>query len=193
MKPRLPAHLAVVFALSPGACESGFSFDPATDYVVAGVHVWDGTGTPPSELAVVQISEGRILSIEPFFDSGDLAAQAVDTPAVLADLATDAARAGIPGKIMLGAYIVPGLINTHGHVGGTWIPGTGVEYGEYSFGELERYARFGVTTVNSLGGDRGASFALRDASWMEMRKRPRAMALTSAPHPAPASWSPARW
>ena len=192
MIPRIPTRLAVVLALCLGACESGFSFDPATDYVVAGVHVWDGTGAPPSELAVVQISEGRILSIAPMVDGADMVAEAVDTPATVADLATEAAKAGIPGKIMLGAYLIPGLINTHGHVGGTWIPGTGVEYGEYSFGELERYARFGVTTVNSLGGDRGASFALRDASWIEeaedaadddaeQRPPPRARLLVAGP------------
>ena len=52
-------------------------------------------------------------------------------------------------------------------MGGTWVPGTGVEYGQYAYGELERYARFGVTTVASLGGERGALFDLRDASWGE--------------------------
>ena len=67
----------------------------------------------------------------------------------------------------LGAYLIPGLINTHGHMGGTWSPATGVEYGEYAAAELARYARFGVTTVASLGGDREASFVLRDASWRE--------------------------
>lgn len=192
MTPRFPTSLAVVLALSPGACESGSSFDPATDFVVVGVHVWDGTGTPPSELAVVQISEGWILSVDPVFGDAAGSAEPVDTIAMLAGLLTDANDAGIDGHMVLGAYLIPGLINTHGHVGGTWIPGTGVEYGEYSFGELERYARFGVTTVNSLGGDRGASFALRDASWMEdaeetvgdaadERPQPRARLLVAGP------------
>ncbi|MDE2874690.1 MAG: amidohydrolase family protein [Gemmatimonadota bacterium] len=165
MIPRLPTRLAVVLALCLGACAPGFSFDPATDYIVAGVYVWDGTGAPPSELAVVQISEGRILSVEPVFGDAAGSADPVDTIAVLTGVLTDANNTGIDGHMVLGAYLIPGLINTHGHVGGTWIPGSGVEYGEYMFNELERYARFGVTTVNSLGGDRELSFALRDASW----------------------------
>lgn len=181
--PGLPTGLALILAICASACEPGFPFDPATDYVVVGVRVWDGTGAPPSAPSVVQVSEGRILSIEPIVDDAGLAAEAVATPAVLADIATDAAKAGIPGKIFADGYLIPGLINTHGHVGGTWIPGTGVEYGEYSFGELERYARFGVTTVNSLGGDRGASFALRDASWMENSEGPGGDAADERPPP----------
>ena len=160
---------AAAFALALGiaACQPGYRFDPATDCVFVGVHVWDGTGTPPSELAVVQIGQGRILSIDPIFGGADESAGTADTAAVLADILTESAKAGIPGTVRLGAYLIPGLINTHGHMGGTWSPATGVEYGDYAAAELARYARFGVTTVNSLGGDREASFALRDASWRE--------------------------
>ena len=164
--PVLPARLAVVLALSPGACESGFSFDPATEQVLVGVRVWDGTGAPPTGPAVVQISQGRILSVDPLFAFAGTPGGDADTTAVAHGVGTDAIEAGIlPTWVALDWYIIPGLINTHGHVGGTWTPGTGVEYGEYAFGELERYARFGVTTVASLGGERGALFALRDASW----------------------------
>ena len=158
---------AFAIALGIAACQPGYRFDPATDYVIVGVHVWDGTGTPPSELAVVQISQGRILSIDPIFDGADVSAEAVDTASVLVNILTESAKAGIPGTMRIGQYVIPGLINTHGHVGGTWNPGTGVEYGDYAAAELARYARFGVTTVASLGGDREASFALRDASWGE--------------------------
>ena len=64
-------------------------------------------------------------------------------------------------------FVVPGLINAHGHVGGTWTPGAmASSHGDHiAFRELERYARFGVTTVASLGGERGVLFDLRDASW----------------------------
>ena len=48
---------------------------------------------------------------------------------------------------------------------GTRVPGWST--GDYATAELARYARFGVTTVASLGGEREASFALRDASWGE--------------------------
>ncbi len=159
--------LPVALGLAVAACQSESSFDPAVDYIVAGVHVWDGTGAPPSELAVVQISQGRILSIEPIFGGVDVSAEPVDTTSVMAGIAIEAGEAGIPGIMRPGMYLIPGLINTHGHVGGTWNLGTGVEYGDYAAAELARYARFGVTTVNSLGGDREGSFALRDASWWE--------------------------
>ncbi len=162
--PVIPARLAVVLALSPGACESGISFDPAADWVLIGVRVWDGTGAPPTGPAVVQVSQGRILAIDPVMDFA-VAAGRTDTLRVVTDIGIDAIEAGITSTVTTGGYLIPGLINTHGHVGGTWVPGTGVEYGEYAFGELERYARFGVTTVASLGGERGALFGLRDASW----------------------------
>ena len=165
---RVP-RAALALTLGLAACQPGSRFDPTTDYIVAGVHVWDGTGAPPSELAVVQLSQGRILSIEPIFAGADVSAEPVDTTSVMAGIAIEAGEAGIPGTMRLGGYLIPGLINTHGHVGGTWSPGTGVEYGDYVAAELARYARFGVTTVNSLGGDREASFALRDASWREGR------------------------
>ncbi len=159
--------LPVALGLAVAACQPESSIDPAVDYIVAGVHVWDGTGAPPSELAVVQISQGRILSIEPIFGGGDVSAEPVDTASVMAGIAIEAGEAGIPGTMRLGGYLIPGLINTHGHVGGTWTSGNEVEYGDYAAAELARYARFGVTTVNSLGGDREESFALRDASWRD--------------------------
>ena len=164
--PVLPNRLAVVLALFPGACESGLSFDPATEQVLVGARVWDGTGAPATGPAVVQISQGRILAIDPVMDFAG-ATGTTDTLRVATDIGMDAIKAGITSTLTIGTYLVPGLINTHGHVGGTWVPGAGVEYGEYAFGELERYARFGVTTVASLGGERGALFGLRDASWGE--------------------------
>jgi imidazolonepropionase-like amidohydrolase len=62
-----------------------------------------------------------------------------------------------------GRTIFPGLINAHGHVGDT----LGLEAGHYSernvLDHLALYARYGVTTVNSLGGDGAAAATVRDA------------------------------
>ena len=135
------------------ACAPASPIDPTADLVVYGARVWDGTGAALNEPAVLQVAAGRIMSVAPLAEGIDVAAAA--------------AEAGVTAVDATGQYIVPGLINVHGHVGGTWNPGTGVEYGDYAAAELARYARFGVTTVNSLGGDREASFALRDASWGE--------------------------
>ena len=152
---------ALAFAVGLAACQPGSPIDPAADLLIFAEHVWDGTGAAPSGRSLIQVSEGRILSVEPLPEDGEIADLA-------ADMAVEAAATvRWEGRVMAAEYVIPGLINTHGHVGGTWVPGTGVEYGEYAFGELERYARFGVTTVASLGGERGALFALRDASWAE--------------------------
>ena len=58
--------------------------------------------------------------------------------------------------------VIPGLINTHGHVGHV----LGLESGHYNRGnvlrQLELYARYGITTVNSLGDDEFEGFEIRN-------------------------------
>ena len=133
------------------ACAPASPIDPTADLVVYGARVWDGTGAALNEPAVLQVAAGRIMSVAPLAEGIDVAAAA--------------AEAGVTAVDATGKYIVPGLINVHGHVAGTWNGAMAVDYLDYATAELERYARFGVTSVNSLGGDREPSFALRDASW----------------------------
>ena len=133
------------------ACAPASPIDPTADLVVYGARVWDGTGAALNEPTVLQVAEGRIMSVAPVATGIDVAAAA--------------AEAGVTAVDATGKYIVPGLINVHGHVAGTWNGAMAVDYLDYATAELERYARFGVTSVNSLGGDREPSFALRDASW----------------------------
>jgi len=74
-----------------------------------------------------------------------------------------------------GRWIVPGLVNAHGHVGDT----SGLESGPqfYTSENLERqlrlYARYGVTSVLSLGGDGPEGFRLRDAQGVPQLDRAR--------------------
>ena len=167
LPPRVVALVALAAPLAAlHGCGPAPSADPAADLVVYGARVWDGTGAGLGEPSVLRVAAGRILSIEPL--AGD------------ADIAAASEAAGVHAIDATGQFIIPGLINTHGHVGGTWIPGTAVEYGDYSAAELTRYARFGVTTVASLGGDREASFALRNASWGDATP-PRARLLVAGP------------
>jgi imidazolonepropionase-like amidohydrolase len=62
-----------------------------------------------------------------------------------------------------GKYVMPGIVNAHGHVGAT----VGLENRadgytrENLLRQLGLYARYGVTTVVSLGDDREAGFQLR--------------------------------
>jgi imidazolonepropionase-like amidohydrolase len=64
-----------------------------------------------------------------------------------------------------GRTIVPGLINAHGHVGETrGLTQNAANYSEDNVTrQLGLYARYGITTVFSLGGDREAGIKLRDA------------------------------
>jgi len=82
---------------------------------------------------------------------------------------------------LAGKVIVPGLVNAHGHVGGT----VGLESGadlhsdEIVADQLARYARYGVTSVFSLGGDRGPG--LRAASRRESFDVDRARLFVAGP------------
>jgi len=107
-----------------------------------GARLIDGTIADPIEDGVVVITDGRIRAV------GPRSAVTVPDGAQIIDVA--------------GKTIMPGIINAHGHVGGT----LGLEGGHYNTDNLLRqlglYARYGVTAVNSLGGDEEQGFALRN-------------------------------
>ena len=112
--------------------------------VFVGARVIDGTGAAPIEDAVFVVSEGRIQAIGP---RGQVK---LPEATYLFDLA--------------GKTVIPGLINTHGHVDETVGLGPWPEVARFNLlDQLERYARYGVTTVFSLGGDGPQGFRLRDA------------------------------
>lgn len=106
------------------------------------VRIIDGTGADPVENGVIVVDAGRIIAVGP--------ADSVTVP-------DNAERQSLPGKTL-----IPGFINTHGHAGGV----RGLESGHYSrdnlLRQLDLYARYGVTTVVSLGDDQAEGFALRD-------------------------------
>jgi imidazolonepropionase-like amidohydrolase len=107
-----------------------------------GARLIDGTGSAPIEDAVLVVKDGRVIAAGP--------SDSVMIP-------EGAERIDVVGKT-----IMPGLINSHGHVGGT----RGLESGHYSeenvSKQLRLNARYGVTTVVSLGDDEEAAFRLRD-------------------------------
>ncbi len=98
-----------------------------------GARVIDGTDRPPIPNAVIIVRDGRVETIGPL--------GRVTIP-------SDASRIMLTGKT-----VIPGLVNAHGHVGGT----VGLEGNHYSAANVERdlrlYADYGVTTVFSLGDD----------------------------------------
>lgn len=109
-----------------------------------GATIIDGSGAEPIEAGVLIVRNGRIEAV------GDIDSTVPD----------GAERIDVSGKT-----IIPGIIVTHGHVGQT----KGLESGPEHYSEenvldqLGRYARYGVTTVVSLGGDLEPGFRLRDA------------------------------
>lgn len=122
---------------------AGCAGDGGNVTAFVGARIIDGTGADPIERGVILVRDGRIQAIGPV--------DAVTIP-------SGAARVDVSGRT-----IIPGLINAHGHVGDT----RGLETGQYSAENVERqlelYARYGVTTVNSLGGDQEAAIGLRQA------------------------------
>ena len=106
-----------------------------------GATVWDGTGSDPVANATLVVQEGRVLSVTP----------------------GGAAPAGATVVDLGGRYVTPGFINVHGHVSGIWAPeGTTGEVAAVR-ADLDLFARYGITTVNSLG-DEGPVLAARNAS-----------------------------
>ncbi len=111
--------------------------------VFVGARIIDGTGSTPIENGVLLVEDGKISKVGP--------QNAVEIPE------------GTEIIDLSGKTVIPGLINTHGHVGDT----KGLEAGHYSkqnvLDQLGLYARYGITTVVSLGGDGPESVAIRNA------------------------------
>jgi len=156
---RLAAGAALAAIMAGAACAGGESGSapaaPSGVKAFIGATLIDGTGAPPIPGGVLIVSHGRIESVGP--------AASVDVPA-------DAERIDLAGRT-----VMPGLVNAHGHVGGT----VGLETGPafYSADNVRRQlrlsARYGVTTVNSLGDDQAAGFEIRDAQGREDLDRAR--------------------
>ena len=112
------------------------SSDKAESRFIAfsGAHLIDGSGGEPIRDGVLLIHNGRVAAVGPRAE--------VDIPdgAIINDVS--------------GKTIIPGIINAHGHVGNT----KGIEGGHYSaenvVDNLRIYARYGITTVISLGDDK---------------------------------------
>jgi len=134
-----PLHTIAALALI--GC-STFTWSAPGTLAFVGARIIDGTGAPALEDAVLISTDGRIVAVGP----------AASTP-----IPDGAQRIDVAGKTL-----IPGLINTHGHVGDV----IGLESGHYDRGNVLRqlalYARYGVTTVNSLGDDEYEGFEIRN-------------------------------
>ena len=119
-----------------------------------GATIIDGTDAAPLKDGVIVVTDGRIQTVGPRSD---------------VTLPQEAEVIDVAGK-----YIMPGLINAHGHVGATiGLNGNGGYTRANLLRQLSLYARYGVTTVNSLGGDFGQGFRLRDEQFNSDLNRAR--------------------
>jgi imidazolonepropionase-like amidohydrolase len=137
---RILCRLALALALLV-ACIAASSFaQPAGTRAFTGARLFDGTST--IEGATIVVTNGRVVAAGP----------AVGVPA-------GAERVDLAGR-----FVMPGLINSHGHVGATKGLRAGPELysRENVLSQLHLYARYGVTTVVSLGDDRDEGFRVRD-------------------------------
>jgi imidazolonepropionase-like amidohydrolase len=99
--------------------------------VLTGATVIDGTGAPAEKDVTIVIENGRI---------GDMGPSAkIPTPA------------GATVVNLNGKFIVPGIINAHGHVGAKTEP------------QLRQYALYGVTTATSMQTDPDEVVQVREA------------------------------
>ena len=103
----------------------------------------DGAGGPPVRNAALVVTDGRI---------------AWAGPASQAKPPANAETIDLTGK-----YVMPGIINLHGHVGNTL--GLAQDPGNYTRENVERnlrtYASYGVTSVVSMGTDQELVYQLR--------------------------------
>ena len=118
------------------------------------VRVIGGTGHPEVENAVIVVRQGRIEAIGP--------ASAVRPPA------------GARVVDLGGKFAMPGLISAHAHVSDV----NGMQPRAYTeantLRQLGVFARYGVTSVWSLGGEQAPAFKLRDAQQSRRRSTARA-------------------
>jgi hypothetical protein len=136
----MPVKSLLVLLLCMAACTQTEKLQ-SQHTAFTGATIIDGTGAEPVPDGVVLIAGGRVVAVA--------ATDAVDIPE------------GAAIKDVSGKTIIPGIINAHGHVGNA----KGIEGGHYSrenvIDNLSAYARYGVTTVVSLGDDKKEGVPLR--------------------------------
>ncbi len=121
-------------ALTPGMAPP-----PLEGYIAySGARIWDGTGSAIQEDKNLVTQGGSIVGI---FDGIPEGTEVIDVS---------------------GAWIVPGFVNAHGHVSGYWADESADNSLDRVRGDLSLYARYGVTSVISLGGELGEVLEIRD-------------------------------
>ncbi len=131
--------LSVIVINDTGDLKAAVRAQPVRAFV--GASVYAETGKPVVKNAVIIVKDGRVAAIGP--------ATSVRVPS------------GAETVTVSGKYIIPGLISAHVHVSDV----QGIRPPSYTeantLRQLAVFARYGVTTVFSLGGERDAAFKIR--------------------------------
>lgn len=142
MRTARKALLSALALSALSACSQRGETVTNTMQAFVGARLIDGTGAEPVENSVILVDSGVIVS------AGSAAVVTIPEGTETIDLA--------------GKTVIPGLINTHGHAGDV----VGLQPGNYSrenvLDQLALYARYGVTTVVSLGGDGPEAVQIRN-------------------------------
>jgi imidazolonepropionase-like amidohydrolase len=106
--------------------------------------IWSGTDQPSIDNAALLIRNNTVFDIVPMTE--------LELPETVEEID------------MSDRYIIPGLINAHGHVGIARGLETGpsIQSEQNVLNQLELYARYGITTVVSLGDEPPEAFTVRN-------------------------------
>ena len=115
----------------------------ASPIVFSGAGLIDGTGVPLVPNAAIAVRDGKIEAV------GRVGSVRPPAGARTIDLT--------------GKFVMPGLISTHAHVSDVQGIRPRAYTDENTRRQLEVYARYGVTTVWSLGGEQPPAFGAREA------------------------------
>jgi imidazolonepropionase-like amidohydrolase len=110
---------------------------------IVGARVIDGSGRPAIENGVIVIRAGKIEAVG--------SSTAVRPP-------SGAQIVNVPGKV-----IIPGLISAHVHISDVQGTRPPAYTNENTLRQLGVFARYGITTVWSLGGEQEPAFKARDS------------------------------
>jgi imidazolonepropionase-like amidohydrolase len=122
---------------------SGQTATSARVKAFVGAQIIDGTGKPAISNAVLVVRDGRVEAVGP---------AAAVRPA-----------AGAQTINLAGKFIIPGLLSTHVHISGVQGTRPPAYTDENTLRQLSVFARYGVTTVLSLGGEQEPAFRAREA------------------------------